>query len=611
MTRNLAALLVAGFLCAATGAAPVLYVDDDAGNAGNGLSWAAPYTHLRDALAAAEVRGSGVTEIRVAQGTYRPDTDETHPLGTGNRALSFDLVHEVALRGGYAGMNAPDPDARDVPLYPTVLSGDLLGDDLPGFVNIADNSYHVVSATFYEAEATLDGFTVRGGNSSNGDGGGLWIFFATPFGPVVTNCTFEWNSAYNDGGGIYSDSVMTTITDCVFVNNHAGVRGGGLIVYSGSAAVSGCQFSSNTSSQQGGGALVGATTGLGLVTVQQCTFAQNQATERGGGLYIAGTGQPLTVESCAFIGNSAVNGGGAYANGGVPTFSHCLFEGNTTVLDGAGFLFNYEANAINCIVRNNVAGRNGGGGVLATDSCLLVNCLFSDNSAVQYGGGTAGGGNFEVVECTFSRNGAGFEGGGMSIGGPAATHLVTNSVFWDNTDNSKETESGQIATVFGGAVSVNYCDLQGWTGSLGGIGNVGADPLFVDADGSDDTPGTEDDNFRIQAGSPCIDAGDGTAVPPVIVLDLGGNLRYVNDPDTPDTGIPSGENPIVDMGAYEFQGSCPWDQDGNGSVGITDFLALLAAWGPTPGGSPADFDGDGVVGIIDFLALLSHWGPCA
>ena len=54
---------------------------------------------------------------------------------------------------------------------------------------------------------------------------------------------------------------------------------------------------------------------------------------------------------------------------------------------------------------------------------------------------------------------------------------------------------------------------------------------------------------------------------------------------------------------------CPWDLDGGGTVGITDFLALLAAWGPNPG-DPADFDGDGVVGIVDFLLLLANWGPC-
>ncbi|MCZ6851907.1 MAG: hypothetical protein O7F17_09720 [Planctomycetota bacterium] len=55
--------------------------------------------------------------------------------------------------------------------------------------------------------------------------------------------------------------------------------------------------------------------------------------------------------------------------------------------------------------------------------------------------------------------------------------------------------------------------------------------------------------------------------------------------------------------------ACPQDLDGDGSVGILDVLALLAAWGTNPPGPP-DFDGDGTVGILDLLALLGNWGPC-
>jgi hypothetical protein len=54
---------------------------------------------------------------------------------------------------------------------------------------------------------------------------------------------------------------------------------------------------------------------------------------------------------------------------------------------------------------------------------------------------------------------------------------------------------------------------------------------------------------------------------------------------------------------------CPADFDDSGGVGISDFLALLAAWGPCFG-CPEDLDGDNVVGITDFLALLANWGPC-
>jgi hypothetical protein len=56
--------------------------------------------------------------------------------------------------------------------------------------------------------------------------------------------------------------------------------------------------------------------------------------------------------------------------------------------------------------------------------------------------------------------------------------------------------------------------------------------------------------------------------------------------------------------------SCIGDIDNSGDVGVTDFLALLAAWGPQPLGDPADIDHDGSVGVTDFLKLLAQWGPC-
>jgi carboxypeptidase D len=53
---------------------------------------------------------------------------------------------------------------------------------------------------------------------------------------------------------------------------------------------------------------------------------------------------------------------------------------------------------------------------------------------------------------------------------------------------------------------------------------------------------------------------------------------------------------------------CPADIDGDGEIGITDFLLLLGAWGNT--GGPEDINGDGAVDVLDFLELLAAWGPC-
>lgn len=53
------------------------------------------------------------------------------------------------------------------------------------------------------------------------------------------------------------------------------------------------------------------------------------------------------------------------------------------------------------------------------------------------------------------------------------------------------------------------------------------------------------------------------------------------------------------------------DLDGDGMVGFSDLLILLAEWGdcpPPPAACPADLDGGGTVGLGDLLILLANWG---
>ena len=49
--------------------------------------------------------------------------------------------------------------------------------------------------------------------------------------------------------------------------------------------------------------------------------------------------------------------------------------------------------------------------------------------------------------------------------------------------------------------------------------------------------------------------------------------------------------------------------DGARGLSAAEAGRRLAAWGDNPG-HPADFTGDGTVGVEDFLALLANWGAC-
>src|SRR5262249_6904939 len=63
----------------------VLYVDDGAPAGGDGAAWGTAFNDLQDALALAACAGGATVEVRVGQGTYKPDRD------SGDRAASFVL----------------------------------------------------------------------------------------------------------------------------------------------------------------------------------------------------------------------------------------------------------------------------------------------------------------------------------------------------------------------------------------------------------------------------------------------------------------------------------------------------------------------------------------
>ena len=444
------------------------------------------------------------------------------------------------------------------------------------------------------AMSILDGFTIKNGFVGNlGFGAGIFCDFS---GPTIRNCILSSNVAGVSGGGmVISNSSNPVITNCTFDQNSAGTSDGGAIWCIGS-----------------------------VPTFIDCTFTGNIASDNGGAIYMADALPNPILTGCTFILNGAANGGGIYLDNSNAQIDDCLLMFNG-VSGGGGGMVNFDGSnstVSNSTFASNIAlNADGGGAWNFNSSPTFINCIFTGNTST----GAAGDGgamastnsNVTVINSTFSENVTANNGGAMYLEGKTATATVTNCTIADNTADVGsggamaqffgshasvancilwDDSPPEIVEVAGATTTVQYSDVEnGWPGT----GNIAIEPSFVDQ---------LNGNYRLTSGSAGVDAADNTAVPNGIDTDLDGNPRFVDDPKTNDTG--NGSPPIVDMGAYEFQpGDCPWDLDGNGSVGASDLLSLLANWGPCKG-CPADFDDNGNVGASDLLALFVNWGPC-
>jgi hypothetical protein len=166
-------------------------------------------------------------------------------------------------------------------------------------------------------------------------------------------------------------------------------------------------------------------------------------------------------------------------------------------------------------------------------------------------------GSPEIINITAYGNSAS-EGGALYTSGTNNFPFIRNSVLWGNTSSGNSNQQ-QVFVASGQPLIENSLIQDGVpAGAFDNGGNLSSDPLFVDADGADDTAGTADDDLRLGSASPAIDAGDSSLLPQDVLdiddngdtseelpLDLAGNVRRQ---DVNGTGF------VVDMGAYEAAG---------------------------------------------------------
>jgi len=304
LNQLLGVVLCAVFVAMSAGsvwsAERIIYVDAAATGADDGSSWVDAYHDLQDALA--EANGTPPAVIRVAQGTYRPGPPmgETSPSWN----ATFQLHNHVTLEGGYAGVLAAEPNDRDVECYPTVLSGDLAGNDSPDedwrSPARQDNCRRIVTASGTDATAVIDGFTITGAAEY-----GMWM---QPGSPSVFRCRFVENAIT----GIYAWDCNSAVVQCAFERNGRLVSWGGFWVADSDLTLTDCAFVDN----QGGGL-----NSSGTLDMRRCSFVAHRALSTAGIDHVG----DLMARKCRFVSNegSAVNCLGS------ATLIDCEFTGNS------------------------------------------------------------------------------------------------------------------------------------------------------------------------------------------------------------------------------------------------------------------------------------------
>jgi len=398
----------------------IIYVDDDAFGNNDGSSWENAYIYLQDALADADDSEKPV-EVHVAQGIYKPNTV---PFGRDVREVTFRLRNDVSLIGGFAGLGistssiaVEDPNARDIEVYKTILSGDLDGDDVD--VNSPEglsyestrkeNCYHVVTGSGTNETAVLDGFIITGGNANGPmgrgtdtllrQGGGLYNHHGSP---TVLNCTFTGNYASDEGGGVYNSTSNPRFFNCKFVMNYANDKGGAIY---------------NLHSE---------------TNLINCIFTRNYAQEGGGGIYNDQSNPTMT--NCMIRTSFAEDGAGIYNSWSYPNFLNCIFVGNYAVEYGGG-IFNENSDPVftNCTFTGNRAENGnaiacrGFGHAVGKSDVEMVNCIVWDSDAIWIGDNSE-------INATYSN----FKGSWPGEGNIDEDPLFTNPLGFDNVSGTED-----------------------------------------------------------------------------------------------------------------------------------------------------------------------------
>ncbi|MFK7956604.1 MAG: choice-of-anchor Q domain-containing protein [Lysobacterales bacterium] len=299
-----------------------------------------------------------------------------------------------------------------------------------------------VFTVFPGRTVTFRDFTIRHGDTSTGDGGGIWVQPSdTPSLVTLTRVTIESNRAL-EGGGIFNEARLIANDFVVKSNLSRGLTAGG-ITNSGEMELRDGRVINNIGRRRGGGIYNGKSNGVpSSLTLSNVEVGANEA-QNGAGIYNTGA-MDISGSLVLFNIGSANTGGGIHTSGdSAVVIRNTDISGNTmralgtaNLKGGAGIYASGPVQIIDSDIRLNnnlqVEGVMSGGGLLVDSTNVSVlRTRINFNKATNGAGISMLNSSVMVRASVIDGNAAERDGGGIAHAG--GTLDLTNASVLENT----------------------------------------------------------------------------------------------------------------------------------------------------------------------------------